>query len=83
MMRNDGDAAIVKAVIALGRSLGLEVIAEGVEEEAQALYLRRLQCDVMQGYLVSKPLPVAHMTEFLASYVPRQLPGGEAAAAPA
>ena len=78
MMRNSGDAAIVKAVIALGRSLGLEVIAEGVEEEAQALYLRQLQCNVMQGYLVSKPLPVAQMSEFLANFIPRQLPGGEA-----
>jgi EAL domain-containing protein (putative c-di-GMP-specific phosphodiesterase class I) len=74
MMRNGGDAAIVKAVIALGRSLGLEVIAEGVEEQAQALYLRQLQCDVMQGYLISKPLPVAQMTEFLGSYVARRLP---------
>jgi predicted signal transduction protein with EAL and GGDEF domain len=79
MMRNSGDAAIVKAVIALGRSLGLEVIAEGVEEQAQALYLRELQCDVMQGYLVSKPLPAAEMSAFLATFVPRQLPGGDGA----
>ena len=78
MMNNSGDAAIVKAVIALGRSLGLEVIAEGVEEETQARYLRKLQCNVMQGYLVSKPLPAARMTEFLANFVPRQLPEGEA-----
>jgi EAL domain-containing protein (putative c-di-GMP-specific phosphodiesterase class I) len=75
MMRNGGDAAIVKAVIALGRSLGLEVIAEGVEEEAQALYLRQLHCDAMQGYLVSKPLPAAQMTDYLAAFVPRQMPG--------
>ncbi len=62
---NSGNASIVKAIIALGHSLGLEIIAEGVEEQAQADYLRGLQCDVMQGYLVSRPLPVEEITGFL------------------
>jgi diguanylate cyclase (GGDEF)-like protein/PAS domain S-box-containing protein len=68
--RNNGNASIVKAVIALGHSLGLEVIAEGVEQAEQARYLRALQCDVMQGYLVSRPLPVDEMTAFLAAFEP-------------
>jgi EAL domain-containing protein (putative c-di-GMP-specific phosphodiesterase class I) len=71
MMSNSGSAAIVKAVIALGRSLGLEVIAEGVEEEGQAAYLRQLECNAMQGYLISKPLPADEMTRFLADFLPR------------
>lgn len=71
---NSGDALIVQAVIALGHSLGLEIIAEGVEELAQAKYLRFLQCDVMQGYLVSKPLPVNEIEAFLNSYEPLVIP---------
>ncbi len=68
MMKNAGNAAIVKAVIALGQSMGLEVIAEGVEEVAQARYLRDLGCDVMQGYLLSKPLPADEIGAFLQKF---------------
>jgi EAL domain-containing protein (putative c-di-GMP-specific phosphodiesterase class I) len=70
MMKHSGNASIVKAVIALGHSFGLEVIAEGVEEEDQARFLRDLRCDGMQGYLVSRPLPAEQMTEFLRSFPP-------------
>jgi CheY-like chemotaxis protein len=64
----------VKAVIALGHSLGLEIIAEGVETVDQARQLRALQCDVMQGYLISKPLPVDEMTRFLTTFSPMPIP---------
>ncbi len=67
---NSGNALIVKAIIALGHSLGLEVIAEGVEETGQARYLRALQCDVIQGYLVSRPMPAEAVAGFLASFSP-------------
>jgi diguanylate cyclase (GGDEF)-like protein/PAS domain S-box-containing protein len=67
---NSSNASIVKAIIALGHSLGLEIIAEGVEEEVQARYLRSLQCDVIQGYLISRPLPAEDMTQFLQTYQP-------------
>nr|WP_319564612.1 EAL domain-containing protein [uncultured Rhodoferax sp.] len=70
MTRNSGNASIVKTVIAMGHSLGLEVIAEGVEETEQAHYLRTLDCDVIQGYLISRPLPADTATEFLFSYQP-------------
>jgi len=70
MTTNAGNASIVKAVIALGHSLGLEVIAEGVETLDQARQLRLLECDVIQGYLISQPLPVDTMTEFLATFKP-------------
>jgi len=51
------DAAICTATIALGHSLGLELVAEGVETEAQRDFLVHLGCDVLQGYLYSKPMP--------------------------
>ncbi|MFA7291312.1 MAG: response regulator [Rhodocyclaceae bacterium] len=74
MTTNSGNASIVKAIIALGHSLGLEIIAEGVEETAQACYLRSLQCDVMQGFLVSRPLPADEMTHFMTSFQPPRIP---------
>jgi diguanylate cyclase (GGDEF)-like protein/PAS domain S-box-containing protein len=48
---------LVSTMITLARSLGLKVVAEGVETEDQAKFLRLLRCDQMQGYLFSKPLP--------------------------
>lgn len=72
MTTNSSNASIVRAVIALGHSLGLEIIAEGVETIGQARQLRSLQCDVMQGYWISKPLPVDTMTDFLNTFKPRE-----------
>lgn len=53
---NPEDAAIVQAIIGMAHSLGLSVVAEGVETEAQLNYLRAHQCDGMQGYFFSRPL---------------------------
>lgn len=68
-------AAIVRAVVTLGRSIGLETIAEGVETAAQAGALIGLRCPMMQGYLFSVPLPADAMASLLRSPAPfrRQL----------
>jgi diguanylate cyclase (GGDEF)-like protein len=59
------DAAIAKMVMALAESLGLSVIAEGVELQAQADLLAHLGCHAYQGYLFSRPLPLAGLETFL------------------
>lgn len=56
---DDGDATIARTLVGLGGSLGLEVIAEGVETEAQRRFLADTGCRLFQGYLFSRPLPVA------------------------
>ena len=53
------DLAIATAIVAMGHSLHMKVVAEGVETQAQAQCLRELGCDEMQGYLLSRPMPPA------------------------
>jgi EAL domain-containing protein (putative c-di-GMP-specific phosphodiesterase class I) len=60
-----GNAAIAQAIIAMAHSMHLKVVAEGVETPAQAQYLRTQRCDEIQGYLLSRPLPVAELTAML------------------
>ncbi|AQZ31883.1 diguanylate cyclase [Pseudomonas sp. LPH1] len=57
------DAAIARAVIALGKSLGLKVLAEGIEQPAQAAFLRELGCNYGQGYHFGRPQPVARAVD--------------------
>ncbi|WP_052343649.1 putative bifunctional diguanylate cyclase/phosphodiesterase [Bacillus massiliigorillae] len=57
------DAAIITTIIYLAHSLGLEVIAEGVETEAQAEFLRSVKCEKAQGFYYSKPLPISEIEE--------------------
>ena len=71
--RDRHEAAIATAIIGLGRSMSLHVVAEGVESEAQLEFLRRLGCRVMQGYLFSPPVAAAQFERLLATglaYVP-------------
>ena len=59
------DSAIASAIIAMAHDLGLSVVAEGVENEAQLEFLRRHYCDVVQGFLLSYPLPAEACRELL------------------
>lgn len=66
MLDDPGVMTLVSTIISLAHSLKLDVVAEGVESEEQAKFLRLLRCDQMQGYLISKPLPPEEMTAYLA-----------------
>jgi diguanylate cyclase (GGDEF)-like protein/PAS domain S-box-containing protein len=65
ILTDSGDTAIVTAVIALARALEIEVVAEGVESDAQLALLTKLGCDAYQGYLFSRPLPAAEFKDML------------------
>ena len=59
------DAAIVSTIVTMAHNLNMGVIAEGVETEAQASFLREARCEVMQGFLFGRPLPAGEMTQYL------------------
>jgi diguanylate cyclase (GGDEF)-like protein/PAS domain S-box-containing protein len=65
MVEDPSDHAIVRTVANLGHSLGLTVVAEGVETEAQATLLKVDGCDVMQGYLFGRPMPAAQFIDLV------------------
>jgi EAL domain-containing protein (putative c-di-GMP-specific phosphodiesterase class I) len=66
MTTDPGRAAIVRSTIHLAHDLGLTVVAEGVEQDAQWDLLAGLGCDEVQGYLLSKPVPARELEELLA-----------------
>ncbi|KPH65639.1 EAL domain-containing protein [Pseudoalteromonas sp. NEC-BIFX-2020_002] len=65
---NKPDCDLVKATIAMSHSLGLKVVAEGVETKEQLLLLNDLNCDFVQGYYFSKPLPAKQLLELSAAH---------------
>jgi EAL domain-containing protein (putative c-di-GMP-specific phosphodiesterase class I) len=65
VLTDPNDATIARTIVALGQSLGLEVIAEGVETEAQREFLAHHNCHAYQGYLFSRPLPAEKFHQFM------------------
>ena len=65
MMENFKDSAIVNTVVVLASNLGMKTISEGVETEEQLKILKSFGCDIVQGYLFSKPVPENEILEFL------------------
>jgi EAL domain-containing protein (putative c-di-GMP-specific phosphodiesterase class I) len=64
---DEDDTAIVTAIIAMGKSLQLRVVAEGVETKGQLTFLREQECDGMQGYLFNRPVTADETTLLLKS----------------
>ena len=67
IIEHPDDAAITAAIVALARSLRLNIIAEGVETRSQLDYLKSLSCDEVQGFYFSKPLPAEEFEVFMAA----------------
>ncbi len=65
--RDPEDAAVVQAIVSLGHALGKRVVAEGVENEAQLAFLRRLGCDAAQGFLLAPPEAAVEIERLLAT----------------
>jgi EAL domain-containing protein (putative c-di-GMP-specific phosphodiesterase class I) len=78
-VQNSDDEPIVRAVLSLGSSLGMKVVAEGVETDAQLQRLELLGCDQAQGYYFARPMPAQEVAGFLAGFE-LQAPGSTAAA---
>ena len=64
VLLNPSDAAIIHAIIAMGHSLNLEIIAEGVETQEQQHFLETAGCDAYQGYLFARPMPRPQLFEY-------------------
>jgi len=67
------DQAITQAIISMAHSLKLDVVAEGVETKEQLEILRSQSCDIIQGYLFSKPIPTENIAPFLLSDIPKKI----------
>ena len=62
---NEEDAAIVTAVIQMSSTLGIKVVAEGVETDAQADFLAQHGCDTLQGFLTGRPMPISEVARVI------------------
>lgn len=67
MDRGEREASFVRTMVALAQSLGVEVVAEGIEYASQFSALDQLGCDIGQGYLLSRPLESSQLKEYLTS----------------
>ncbi|WP_432732449.1 EAL domain-containing protein [Jeongeupia wiesaeckerbachi] len=66
LAHDSDDAAIVSAIVALGQTLNLNIVAEGVETPAQRAFLTRLGCDSLQGFLLGRPVPASEFPRLVA-----------------
>ena len=73
--QTEKDDAIVKAIFAMGHSLGMDIVAEGVETIENLDFLKAQGCDMVQGYLISRPIPADKLTDMLTQ--PLQFARGE------
>ena len=71
MLLNESDIAIIEAIVKLAQALNLQLVAEGVETQEQAMCLRSLDCQTLQGYLFSRPVPFIEFRALLGKLTTR------------
>ncbi len=59
------DLGLVASIVSMGRILGVDIVAEGVESKSQLEYLKQIGCDLIQGYYFARPMPVREFEDFL------------------
>ena len=67
---SDTDTHVIAAVVTLAQRLGIQTVAEGMETEPQMAILRAMKCDLLQGYLFSRPLPSDQLHPLIGSHHP-------------
>jgi EAL domain-containing protein (putative c-di-GMP-specific phosphodiesterase class I) len=72
VLNDPNDAAIARTIVGLGHSLGLSVVAEGVETETQRAFLAEIGCFCYQGFLFAEPLPIDEFNAYVAQAQPRK-----------
>jgi len=65
---SDANSRVIEAIVALGKAMQLEVVAEGVETDQQYATVRRLGCDLVQGYFIAKPMPADQLLIWIDGY---------------
>lgn len=68
MHKNDNSRALVRSVVAMGKNMNLEIVAEGVEELEEAKLLKEMGCDSAQGYYFAKPMPESDVIELVSNW---------------
>ncbi len=69
--RDEDDDAVTSAIVALSHRLDMKVVAEGVETLEQLSFLKKLQCDNAQGFLIARPMPKSQFEDWLTQYLDR------------
>jgi diguanylate cyclase len=72
MHKNESSMELIKSIIALGKNMKMKIIAEGVEHKEEAQTLRKLGCDMAQGYYFAKPMPEIDVTNFVSNTGPAE-----------
>ena len=72
LSKPEANTKVVEAIIALGKAMSLDVVAEGVETDQQYAVIRRLNCDFAQGYFIAKPMPADQLLDWCSGYTDTQ-----------